>query len=98
MQRFKIVFNMGQFTKKIKGSARTEEDGTFIFTPYSSVPDDEKSIHLIKSTRYASLWRGKKSTSVRLVFPTSHIPPYEVWVEEMTQMYNFLCNLEKDDF
>ena len=38
--------------KKIRGSAWTEADDTFIFTPYLSMPDGEKNMVKVCAGRY----------------------------------------------
>lgn len=86
-------------SKKIKGSAVTHEDGSFTFTPYVSLPPEERNLEQIKKTRYSSLWIGGKSVSARLVFSRKNVPPLNVWIEEVMRMYNDLVdyvNQEKD--
>lgn len=84
-------------TKKLRGSAMLNEDGGFMFTPFASIPDKEKKMQLVYESHYSSLWIAKNKVSVRMVFDKKWVPPFQVWVEEMTQLYNSLNNTLKNE-
>ena len=77
-------------TKRLRGSAVMSEEGTFTFTPFSPLPEKERKMKLLFESHYGSLWMAKNKVSVRMVFDRQWVPPFQVWIEEMTMMYNTL--------
>ena len=78
--------------RKVRGSAYTTEEGLFTFTPYTSIKKSEKPLQLIKSDTYANLWMSKNKISIHLSFDRKNIPPFEIWVKEISTLYNTLQN------
>ena len=79
-------------SKKVRGSAMLSEDGGFMFTPFASLPEKEKKMQLVHESHYSSLWLAKNKVSIRMVFDRKWVPPFQIWIEEMTQMYKSLNN------
>ena len=84
-------------TKRLRGSALISEEGTFTFTPFASVPEKEKKMQLLFESHYGSLWLAKNKVSVRMVFDRKWVPPFPIWIEEMTQMYNSLIQYSHNE-
>ena len=84
-------------SKKMRGSALINPEGSFVFTPFARVEDKEKKMQLVFESHYGCLWMAKNKVSVRMVFDKKWIPPFQVWVEEMTQMYNSLMLQPKNE-
>ena len=84
-------------TKRMRGSATVSTEGSFTFTPFASVPEKEKKMQLLFESHYGSLWMAKNKVSVRMVFDRKWVPPFQVWIEEMTQMYNSLVQHSKNE-
>ena len=84
--------------KRLRGSAIIGNEGTFTFTPFTNVPDKEKKMQLLFESCYGSLWLTKNKVSVRMVFDRKWVPPFQVWVEEITKLYNKLKMKGQNEF
>ena len=56
-------------TKRVKGSAIVSEGGEFIFTPYATHPEEEKTLKLVAIEGNATLWKSKNAYSIRIKIP-----------------------------
>ena len=66
---------MTQFSsKRIRGSAVVGQEGVFIFTPYVSKSDEEKTMKLLAVSKFASLWSTPNSYCIRLKIPKKDEP------------------------
>ena len=73
--------------KKIRGSAVATDDGLFVFTPYGTREESEKSMHLVRSAGCGTLWETKHSFVVRLKVPKGNIPALTSLAASLIQMY-----------
>ena len=76
--------------KKVRGSAYTTNEGMFIFTPYLTLKNNEKPLQLIKSGTYSHLWISKNKITIHLSFNRQNIPPFEIWIKEISTLYDTL--------
>lgn len=74
--------------KKIKGSAVATDDGMFIFTPYGTREESEKSLLLVKSTAHATLWKSKNSYVIRFKINKRSPPSVTTLATELLQHYD----------
>ena len=80
---------MTQFSsKRIRGSAVVGQDGEFIFTPYVSKSDEEKTMKLLAVTKIVSLWTTANSYCIRLKIPKKMNPRLTELVAMVMEMYN----------
>ena len=85
-------------TKKVRGSAMSLSDGSFIFNPYVQLPPTARTMKLVKSTPHATLWMGKHKASIRMSFDRNSLPPFDVWISEITHMYQTLLETNLHEF
>lgn len=57
------------FSKKIRGSAVVDPEGLFVFTPYGTREEADRSLKLVFSSRNATLWEGKNHFALRIRVP-----------------------------
>ena len=85
---------MTQFSsKRIRGSAVVGQEGEFIFTPYASKSDEEKSMKLLAVSKFASLWSTPNSYCIRLKIPKKMNP----WLTELVAMVMEMFNAMQAD-
>ena len=75
-------------SKRIRGSAVVGQEGEFIFTPYATKTDEEKTMKLLAATKLASLWTTEKSYCIRLKIPKKMNPRLTELVAMVMDMYN----------
>lgn len=81
---------MNNNRKRIKGSAVATDDGLFIFTPYATREESDKSLLLVKSTTHGSLWESANSFSIRLKIKKGTLPNLTTLAAELIQLYEEL--------
>lgn len=54
------------FGKKIRGSAVVDSEGLFVFTPYGTREESDRTLKLVFSSRNATLWEGKQHFALRI--------------------------------
>lgn len=80
---------MTQFSsKRIRGSAVVGQEGEFIFTPYASKTDEEKSMKLLAVSKFASLWSTANSYCIRLKIPKKMNPRLTELVAMVMEVFN----------
>ena len=85
---------MTQFSSnRIRGSAVVGQEGEFIFTPYATKNDEERTMKLLAVTKIASLWSTANSYCIRLKIPKKMNPRLTELVAMVMEMYNAM---EKD--
>ena len=60
--------------RRVKGSAIVSTDGDFIFTPYATHSEDEKTLKCIAIEGDCTLWKAKNHYSLRVKIPFARIP------------------------
>lgn len=75
-------------SKRIRGSAVVGQEGEFIFTPYATKNDEEKTMKLLAATKLASLWTTEKSYCIRLKIPKKMNPRLTELVAMVMEMFN----------
>ena len=75
-------------SKRIRGSAVVGQEGEFIFTPYATKTDEEKTMKLLATTKLASLWTTEKSYCIRLKIPKKMNPRLTELVAMVMEMFN----------
>ena len=81
--------------KRIKGSAIASDDGLFIFTPYATREEDNKSLRLVKSTRNGTLWESANSFSIRLKIKKGSLPNLTSLAAELIELYDEIYKKSK---
>lgn len=81
---------MSDNRKRIKGSAVATDDGLFIFTPYSTREEADKSLRLVKSTAHGSLWESQNSFSIRLKVKKGAVVSLTTLAAELITLYQEL--------
>lgn len=80
---------MAQFSsKRIRGSAVVGQEGEFIFTPYASKSDEEKSMKQLAVSKFASLWSTANSYCIRLKISKKMAPRLTELVAMVMEVYN----------
>lgn len=86
---------MSASQKRIKGSAVATEEGLFIFTPYATREEGDKSLLLVKSTAHGSLWESANSFSIRLKIKKGALPNLTTLAAELIQLYDVIYKKNK---
>lgn len=86
---------MNNNRKRIKGSAVATDDGLFIFTPYATREESDKSLVLVKSTTHGSLWESANSFSIRLKIKKGILPNLTALAAELIQLYDVIYKKSK---
>lgn len=90
MFNFNAEKKMSKDQKKVKGSAYVADDGGFVFTPYRSLPEGDKPMTRVFSTRNGVLWRGKSSYHVRFSWRHDAQMPLTVIVAQLMRMFDYM--------
>ena len=77
----------------MKGSAIVSEDGDFIFTPYATHSEDEKTLKCIAIEGDCTLWKAKNHYSIRVKIPFKRIPTLAKVAQMMMKCF---LTLKKD--
>ena len=86
----KNKITMDEKLKKIKGSAVVDGEGGFVFTPYRTLPPDEKGLKCIFAFQNATLWCGKRAYMFRFRCDKSRIPPLTAIVATLMRAYAYM--------
>jgi hypothetical protein len=92
--------NTDSTPKRVKGSAIVSEDGDFIFTPYGTHSEDEKTLKCIAIEGDCTLWKAKNHYSIRVKIPFRRLPSLPRVAEMILRVFQFmrkdaLTDLEK---
>lgn|GEM_PF-3486313 len=93
VQLYKHLNIMYKSQKKIKGSAIVDQEGGFVFTPYLTKSEEEKTMRLLATTKLCSLWTSGKSYSIRMKFPHTQKVRLTELVAALMEIYTVM---EKD--
>lgn len=66
--------NTDSTPKRVKGSAIVSDSGDFIFTPYGTHSEEEKTLKCIAIEGDCTLWKAKNHYSIRVKIPFVRIP------------------------
>ncbi len=86
---------MSDNRKKIKGSAVATDDGLFIFTPYATREEGDKSLLLVKSTAHGTVWESANTFSIRLKIKKGALPNLTTLAAELIQLYDVIYKKSK---
>lgn len=78
--------------KRVKGSAIVSETGDFIFTPYQTHSEEEKSMKCLFIDGNCTLWKSKNAYSIRLKVPFKGLPTLAKVVSSLMTCYNKMKN------
>ena len=92
--------NLNSTPKRVKGSAIVSEDGDFIFTPYATHSEDEKTLKCIAIEGDCTLWKAKNHYSIRVKIPFRRLPTLPRVAEMILRVFqtmrkDALADLEK---
>ena len=79
--------------RRVKGSAIVSTDGDFIFTPYATHSEDEKTLKCIAIEGDCTLWKAKNHYSIRVKIPLKRIPTLAKVAQMMMKCF---LTLKKD--
>lgn len=79
--------------KRVKGSAIVSEEGDFIFTPYGTHSEEEKSMKIVAIEGEMTLWKTKNCYSMRLKIPFNRVPNLAKAAELMMRCF---AHIKKD--
>ena len=85
--------NLNSTPKRVKGSAIVSDDGDFIFTPYATHSEDEKTLKCIAIEGDCTLWKAKNHYSIRVKIPLKRIPTLAKVAQMMMKCF---LTLKKD--